>query len=241
MTILFRNLRAFGYVTVLILAGGVLGIASYFASQFLPHTRFSYTIYSLVAPSVTIAVLITLLYDSRPWIDALFLFIMTISWLALSAWTSDINGPADCYSLGSSRTQTKHGTISSKAFCYEAKTLEAVSWSIFIILMFFLIFVIALANRSQVLGWPEIWYEDIYDLPWFGEYPGYPGQPFYPPYPGAEFQNQGPMVGGPQMLGNGGVVQHQPGHSIIIWPGANGEPPRIEQRPGIVTHNTLSL
>jgi hypothetical protein len=62
MTVLFRNLRAFGYgerfpiasrerlrwprlntfsllVTVLILAGGVLGLASYFATQFLPHTR----------------------------------------------------------------------------------------------------------------------------------------------------------------------------------------------------------
>ena len=61
MTVLFRQLRIFGYgafrsphsklklaetkttysfpVTVLILGGGVLGIASYFASQFLPHTR----------------------------------------------------------------------------------------------------------------------------------------------------------------------------------------------------------
>ena len=61
MTVLFRKLRLWGYgelrsphsklaeaeqlsllafpVTVFILAGGVLGIAGYFASQFLPHTR----------------------------------------------------------------------------------------------------------------------------------------------------------------------------------------------------------
>jgi hypothetical protein len=61
MTVLFRKLRLLGYgafrslhgklaeaeqlsllafpVTVFILASGVLGIASYFASQFLPHTR----------------------------------------------------------------------------------------------------------------------------------------------------------------------------------------------------------
>jgi hypothetical protein len=61
MTVLFRKLRLFGYgafrsphsklaeaeqlsllavpVTVFILAGGVLGIAGYFARQFLPHTR----------------------------------------------------------------------------------------------------------------------------------------------------------------------------------------------------------
>jgi hypothetical protein len=111
------------------------------------------------------------------------------------------------------------------------------------IVMFFFIFVITLANKSQVLGWPDIWYDDISDLPWFGEYPGYPGFS-YPPYTGAP-QLQNPMparVGaGAQLLGNGGAIQHQEGHSIIIWPSVNGEPPRIEQRPGIVTHSTLSL
>jgi len=246
MTVLFKNLRAIGYVTVLILAGGVLGIAGYFASQFLPQTRLTYTVYSLVAPSFTIAVLlIVLLFGSRPWIDALFLLVMAISWLALAAWTSDINGPTDCYALGSLRTKTKHGTISSKAFCYEAKTMEGISWSIFIILTFFLIFVIALATRSQILGWPDIWYDEIEDLPWFGEYPGYPGFS-YPAYSGptSQLQTQVPMTvepGPPQLLGNGGVIQQQAGHSIIIWPGLNGEPPRIESRPGIVTHSTLSL
>ena len=111
--------------------------------------------------------------------------------------------------------------------------------------MFFLIFVIALANRSQVLGWTDIWSDDIDDLPWFGEYPGFPGSS-YPAYsgPSDQLQTQGPMAvqpGPPQFLGNGGVFQHQEGHSIIIWPGVNGEPPRVESRPGIVTHSTLSL
>jgi len=240
MTVLFRKLRLFGYATVLILAGGVLGISSYFASQFLPHTRYSFTVYSLVAPSVTVALLIMLLlFGSRPWIDALFLLIMAISWVALAAWTSDINGPTDCFSLESSRTRTKHGTISSKAFCYESKTVEGVSWSIFILLTFFLIFVITHANRSQVLGWPDIWNEDINDLPWFGEYPGYPGGPLYTQVP--QIESQVPPVQGGQMVVNGSVVQQQPGYSIVIWPGVNGEPPRIEQRPGIVTHSTLTL
>jgi hypothetical protein len=94
------------------------------------------------------------------------------------------------------------------------------------IVTFFLIFVITQANRSQVLGWPDIWSEDVTDLPWFGEYPGYPGVPH---------------VQGGQMVVNGSVVQQQPGHSIVIWPGVNGEPARIEQRPGIVTHSTLTL
>lgn len=242
MTVLFRKLRLFAYVTVFILAVGVLGIASYFASQFLPHTRFSYTVYSVVAPSVTIALLILLLSSaSRPWIDALSLLIMSISWLTLAAWTSDINGPTDCFSLGSSRTQTKHGTISSKTFCYEAKTVEGVSWSIFILLTLCLIFVTTLANRSQVLGSPDIWNEDIIDLPWFGEYPGYPGGPLYTPG-GPQIENQAQaQVQGGQMVVNGSVVQYEPGNSILIWPGVNGGPPSVEVRQGLVTQSTLTL
>jgi len=243
MTVLFKNLRAWGYVIVLILASGVLGIASYLATQFLPHTRFSYTVYSLVAPSFTVAVLIILLFGSRPWIDALSLLVMSISWLALAAWTSDINGPTDCFALGSSRVKTKHGTMPAKAFCYQAKTVEGVSWSIFVLLMIFMMFVIALANRSQVLGWPGIWNDDTIDLPWFWEYPGYPGFS-YPSYsdPNSQLQNLPPGTLGPLVqTGNGPIVQHPPGTSIIIWPGVNGESPRIEHRPGIWTHSALML
>jgi len=247
MTVLFQNLRATGYFTVIVLAGGVLGIASYLAHQFLPHPRLSYMIYSLVAPSFTIAVLIILLSGSRPWIDALFLLIMAIAWLALAAWASDVNGPADCFSLGSSRMQTRHGTMSSRTFCYQAKTIEAVSWSLFIILLFFFIFLIILANRAQVLGMPDIWQDDILDLPWFWEYPGYPGVPLYPQSqytPPLAQESEAALMAPPgpataQMLGNGSVYQQRPGHSIIVWPGVNGDPPRIEQRAGIVTHDTL--
>lgn len=167
---------------------------------------------------------------------------------ALAAWARDINGPADCYALTSSRTQTVHGTISSKTFCYLSKILEGLSWAIFILLMFFLVLLITLANRSQVLGWPHIWREDIDELPWFGQYPGYPGFSPYTQYlgpqPSVVYSTRStpastPHVGLSQNLGDGGVIQHQPGHSIIIWPGVNGDPPRIEQRPGIVTPSTL--
>ena len=109
------------------------------------------------------------------------------------------------------------------------------------IVTFFLIFVITMANRSQVLGWPDIWNDDIIDLPCFGEYPGYPGGPLYTLQVGSQIESQAPQIHGGQMVVNGSVVQQQPGYSIIIWPGVNGEPPRIEQRPGIVTHSTLTL
>jgi hypothetical protein len=117
--------------------------------------------------------------------------------------------------------------------------------------MFFLLLVITLANRSQILGWTQIWHEETTNLPWFGQYPGYPGYSLYSSYLGPQgsvmvstpgstpFVSQNLGSGGVINLGNGGVIQHQPGHSIIIWPGVNGDPPRIEQRPGFVTPSTL--
>ena len=108
----------------------------------------------------------------------------------------------------------------------------------------FLLLVITLANRSQILGWTDIWHEDIVNLPWFGQYPGYPGYSLYSSFMGPQASvvistPSTPFVGPAQNLGNGGVIQHQPGHSIVIWPGVNGEPPRIEQRPGFVTLSTV--
>ena len=114
--------------------------------------------------------------------------------------------------------------------------------------MFFLLLVITLANRSQILGWTQIWHEETINLPWFGQYPGYPGYSLYSSYLGPQGSvmvstpgtpGSTPFVGPSQNLGNGGVIQHQPGHSIVIWPGVNGDPPRIEQRPGFVTPSTL--
>jgi hypothetical protein len=93
--------------------------------------------------------------------------------------------------------------------------------------MFFLICVIGLTCRSQALGGPDIWKDDINDLPWLGQFPANAAPP---------------TVAGPiPMTENEGVIHQRPGHSVIIWPGANGDPPRVEQRRGIVTQSTLQL
>lgn len=65
----------------------------------------------------------------------------------------------------------------------------------------------------------------LVELPWFGEMPGYYNTNAhghgmaYPQSPGGMYPYY------PQM------PQTQPGHSIIIQPGVNGQPPTITQVP----------
>ena len=89
-----------------------------------------------------------------------------------------------------------------------------------------------------MLGRPYAWAEPIVELPWFGQYPGFPeGQ--YPqngmyqmPYAYPAGQPMGyPAPGGQP----GYVIQQNPGHSVVIQPGVNGQPPTITQVPGSVS------
>ena len=62
------------------------------------------------------------------------------------------------------------------------------------------------------------------ELPWFGEAPGYYNtHPGMMQYPGAGYGY--PMQGAP------GPVMQTPGHSIVIQPGVNGQPPTVTQVP----------
>lgn len=105
----------------------------------------------------------------------------------------------------------------------------------------FLWILISLTTRAKALGRPFAWGEPIIELPWFGQWPGYPeGGQFqqgmmYPQqygYPGMGMQPMGAY--GPQMA-PGYVVQQTPGHSVVIQPGMNGQPPTVTQIPGTVS------
>jgi hypothetical protein len=83
------------------------------------------------------------------------------------------------------------------------------------------------------MGHYEIWREDIRQLPWFGQAPGYPGVGYttyssqqYRGYPGSYAQY-------PTTYG-GNVVQQQPGHSLVIQPGMNGGALNVQQVPTVV-------
>ena len=104
----------------------------------------------------------------------------------------------------------------------------------------YLVFIITLASRSVARGRPYIWREDIRELPWFGQEPGYPGVPYgtYPSqygprgYPGQypQYQNSQYQTSYPASYG-GNVVHQQPGHSLVIQPSANGGAAAVHQVP----------
>lgn len=87
------------------------------------------------------------------------------------------------------------------------------------------------------MGRPFIWREDILELPWFGQAPGYPG------YGYVNYQSQSmsrgyagsytPYTQYPTSVG-GNVVHQQPGHSLVIQPGRNGMPSTVQQVPTAV-------
>ncbi|KAI0268323.1 hypothetical protein BC834DRAFT_868884 [Gloeopeniophorella convolvens] len=235
MTVLFRNLRIYGYVAIMALSATVLGISAWFASIFLPHLHHDFSIFSLIPPSWTIFILIILLASSTPRIDAFFLFITDILWLTLAAWSSDSIGSTQCDALGNSRTSTKDGTISARSYCDLSKVVEAFSWATFCLLTLYFIFLISLASRSVSMGRPYIWGEDIRELPWFGQAPGWPGLGYAeyssqhgarPGYPAPSSYSQYPTSGY-----GGNVIHQQPGHSLVIQPGMNGMPPTVQQVP----------
>jgi len=220
MTVRFGNYRLFGYVLVLCLAGTVLGISARFAQIFLPSLHHDFTIFSLIVPAVTILLFLLMLQWAQPTTEALQLFVLGVLWLTMAAWSSDIIGHVQCDAIsGSTRTPTNTGTISAREYCYEMKVLQAFSWALFVLFALFLAILLTLVSNAQALGRPNIWYEPIRELPWFGEWPGYYNTGGMGGYGGY------PMM--PQYPGGAQYVQSIPGQSLLIQPGPNGQPASV--------------
>ncbi|KAI0335501.1 hypothetical protein GY45DRAFT_804825 [Cubamyces sp. BRFM 1775] len=243
MTQLFRAMRLYGNIVLLLLSATVLGITAYWASIFLPNIRHDYSIFTLIVPCLTIILILIGMQWSTPRTEAVFLFVLGVLWLAQAAWTTDIIGNIQCDSLTSQQVPTKTGSISERSWCYEMRVVQAFSWMIFCLYAIFLWILISLTTRAKVLGRPYAWAEPIIELPWFGQWPGYPEGGQFPNgmYPSGQYGY--PMMGMPPPMGGyagsqmapGYVVQQNPGHSVVIQPGINGQPPTITQVPGTVT------
>lgn len=243
----------YGHVVVVLFAVTVLGIDAYLASIFLPNLHRDFTIFALVVTSLTILTFLVLNQWSQPITEFVCMFVLAVLWLGMGAWSADIIGNVQCDAIeSSSRTQTKSGSVSSKAYCYEMKVIEAFSWMNFVLLAVFIWILIALTSRAKVFGRYRAWFEPVWELPWFGQYPGgmeqidgspgrynyaypagspmgYPGgMPMQQPFPQQPFSQQ------PQLVNGGYLVSQQPGHSVVIQPNAHGAP-MVTQVPGMVT------
>ena len=90
----------------------------------------------------------------------------------------------------------------------------------------FLWILITLTTRAQAMGRIYAWTEPIFELPWFGQYPGWPGS-YYAANQGYAYPAGYPQPMYPQT--NGNVIQQQPGYSVVIRPGQS-----VTQVPGVV-------
>jgi hypothetical protein len=119
-----------------------------------------------------------------------------------------------------------------------------------LVAIFFAIVVNLASTAVERGGRPYAWREPMIELPWFGEWPGYSGGPnsAYPTmhmaeggmvpggyYPGNMIPAGGPISTMPVRQDGGYVVQQQPGYSMIITPGPNGQAPTIQQVPGRIS------
>ncbi|KAI0036832.1 hypothetical protein K488DRAFT_81818 [Vararia minispora EC-137] len=240
MTLLFRSIRIFFYVSIFLLTVAVLGLSAYFAEQF--SSRGGFSIFSLVVPSVTIIWGIFQLMWAQPRTEAVFLFVTGVLWLAEAAWATDETPRLECFDLRNMRTQTTRGSISAESFCYESRIVEAFSWTIFLCLAIAFVILVSLANKSKVLGHPDIWYEPVDWLPWYGELPGEVGgrwfqspyHMYHHRYGYGQFGQQmmGAQPGGAVISIGGQTYTQMPGHSMVIRPGINGGPPVVEHVRG---------
>ncbi|EJD01160.1 uncharacterized protein FOMMEDRAFT_21604 [Fomitiporia mediterranea MF3/22] len=222
-----RVQRYFLLGIVFIAAAIVLGLAANFANLFLPHIHRPYTIFTLVVPSVTILVSIFIAQRSTLLYDAVIFFVLDVLWLSLAAWSSDVIGHVECFSLGGTQP-TKTGSMSAQQYCYEMKSIMAFSWFNFGILLISLLLTFKLASSLTTMGNPGAWFEDTAILPGFGASGGYG----YGGYGGYGY-------GGAQAMfsGNGQmpyVIQQAPGHSVVIQPNPGGVP-TVSQVPGAVS------
>lgn len=254
MTYLFTNIRLGVYGFQGLLAGVVLGLSGYFGSIFLPHLYAEYTIYSLAVASLTLVMIIlflTLSHIMEPRVEIIILFILSVLWLALGAWTVDrrdfLSDASDCAGWGDAKMSTKSDTvtISRLQYCNRMRVIEAFSWVLFGVFAIFFIIVLHLTSIAVQRGMrPYAWREPMIELPWYGEWPGYSGgyNSAYPTmhmagggmvpggyYQGGVVPHHGPISTLPVMQNGGYVVQQQPGHSMIITPSADGRAPDVQQ------------
>jgi len=165
--VLFTRIRRGIFVAIILLSGGVIGIAVHFSVLFPSSFHHSFDTYAIIAPAVTIIALIIILLRSTPSYDCITMFILVILWLTMGAWSTDVIGNTQCESLTGQQIPTKSGQTSSQGWCQQMKVIEAFSWAIFGILTICIIVVICLVVRLFSMGTQGVWGQSVAELDWF--------------------------------------------------------------------------
>jgi len=220
----FKTYRFFTYSALILSSAVVLGLAANFATLFLPNIDRPFVVFALIVPTGTIIILTLVLMRSMPSTDLGALFLLSVGWLTMGAWSEDVIGHVQCFGLTGTQPTKNNGTMSAQQYCYEMKSIEAFSWANFAIMLICFLIILILASRASAMN-REIWNESMSELPWFGQYGspyGYGGQQMPMYYPG------GGGAGGQPY-----VIQQAPGHSVVIQPNPGGMP-TVTQVPGLV-------
>lgn len=236
MRTIYANLRLYAFISVGIVSAVTLGLAAHLANQFLPSLRVDYSIFTIIIPSLTILMMIFLLLRSQPRVDAFALFVLGVLWLTMAAWTVDMVGGVQCSMLGSQTIAAKNGdSFSAVEWCREMKGIEATSWAVFVVFAIFFVLTISLTTRAQAIGRYNAWAQSMSNLQWWSEGANdYTYGPDSSSYGGGySSANRGyPLT--QQYPPNAQIIQQQPGHSLLIRPGQNGQPAVVQQVPGTV-------
>ena len=104
--------------------------------------------------------------------------------------------------------------VGRQSWCYEMRVMEAFAWILFALcgsflllrtantispaltVVIFLWILITLTSRAQAMGRPYAWSEPIFELGWFGQYPGMPESMYGPHIPGSPSEGGTPYMGG---------------------------------------------
>ncbi|KAJ3516993.1 hypothetical protein NMY22_g14068 [Coprinellus aureogranulatus] len=226
MTVRFGNNRLAFYVLVFLLSGAVLGITANFASVFNTDFKSGFVIFALIVTSLQIFTFLLSLQWSQPRYEVGLYFFFGVLWLAMGAWATDIIGHVQCTEVSGTMPAKQNRDYSARSYCNQMKVVQAFSWAMFAFFVIAFIVINQLIGQAKRFGRFDINREPIRELPWYDEAPGYynqhtggpPHGVAYAPgaYPGYNgYGMQPPMSAG--------------GHSVIIQPGINGQPPTVTQ------------
>ncbi|KAB5595591.1 hypothetical protein CTheo_1052 [Ceratobasidium theobromae] len=180
----------------------VLGICANLTTHFLPTGLRSPL---KVASTLTIVAFILLALRSQPRIDAVVLFVLTVLWLTMGAYSQDVIGHQFCYALKGQNIPAKNNTtFSAENYCRQMKTVLAFSWANFVFLSLSLIGLLTLVIKIYARGDQDIWANSMSDVTIFTEKPDI--KPLGP--------QEYPM----------GSTSGRSGQTYVYYPGHNGAP-----------------